>query len=78
MLNLVQKSTLICRSGRLHPAGAALLEVKMEKKERTEKINRLQKKHPGTRRQRSYHGAGQYSVAFFDKKSGELVADYNL
>ena len=45
---------------------------------RTQLINKLQKKHPGTRRQRSAHGAGNYSVQFFDKKTGSLVADYNL
>lgn len=49
-----------------------------EKKERTRKINRLHKRHPGTRRQRSCHGAGRYSVQFFDKATGRLVADYNL
>lgn len=46
--------------------------------ERTKQINRLQKRHPGTRRQRSDHGAGRFSVQFFDKKTGKLVADYNL
>ena len=47
-------------------------------KARTEKINKLQKKHPGTRRQRTYHGANEYSVQFFDKTTGKLVADYQL
>lgn len=47
-------------------------------KERTQIINRLQKKHPGTRRQRSYHGANEYSVQFFDRTTGKLVADYQL
>lgn len=47
-------------------------------KERTEIINKLQKKHPGTRRQRTCHGADQYSVQFFDKATGKLVADYQL
>jgi hypothetical protein len=46
--------------------------------ERTREINKLHKRHPGTRRQRSSHGAGKYSVQFFDKKTGKLVADYNL
>lgn len=50
----------------------------MTNKERTQEINKLQKRHPGTRRQRSSHGCGKYSVQFFDKISGELVADYNL
>jgi hypothetical protein len=47
-------------------------------KNMTARINKLQKRHPGTRRQRSYHGAGQHSVQFFDKVTGDLVADYNL
>jgi hypothetical protein len=51
--------------------------MKTEKMLRTEKINKLQRRHPNTRRQRSYHGAGSYSVQFFDK-TGQLVADYNL
>lgn len=51
---------------------------KTENAARTEKINQLQKLHPGTRRQRSAHGADQYSVQFFDKSTGKLVADYNL
>ena len=46
--------------------------------ELTKKINRLHKRHRGTRRQRSYHGGGRYSVQFFCKKTGKLVADYNL
>jgi hypothetical protein len=45
---------------------------------RTAKINKLHKQHPGTRRQRSSHGAGKYSVQFFDKTTGKLVADYNV
>jgi len=45
---------------------------------RTEQINKLQKRYPGTRRQRSAHVAGEYSVQFFDKKSGKLVADITL
>jgi len=45
---------------------------------RTAEINNLQRKHPGTRRQRTAHGAGRFSVQFFDKKSGKLVADYQL
>ena len=50
----------------------------MTDKERTALINKLQKKHPGTTRQRSYHGAGRYSVQFIDKKTRKIVADYNL
>ena len=49
-----------------------------EHKVMTQIINRLQKKYPGTRRQRSAHGAGKDSVQFFDKITGKLVADYNL
>ena len=45
---------------------------------RTQLINKLQKKHPATRRQRSAHGADNYSVQFFDKTTGKLVADYNI
>lgn len=50
----------------------------MTTKERTSAINKLQRKHKGTRRQRTDHGAGRYSVQFFDKRTGKLVADYNL
>jgi hypothetical protein len=50
----------------------------MTRQELTAQINKLQRRHPGTRRQRSSHGAGRYSVAFFDKKTGRLVKDYNL
>jgi hypothetical protein len=46
--------------------------------DRTAKINRLQRRHPGTRRQRSSHGAGRYSVQFFCKTTGKLVANYYL
>jgi hypothetical protein len=49
-----------------------------ESKQLTEQIKKLQKRHPGTHRQRSYHGAGRYSVQFFQKATGKLVADYNL
>ena len=49
-----------------------------EYKARTKVINKLQRKYPGTRRQRSSHGIGKYSVQFFDKTTGKLVADYNL
>jgi hypothetical protein len=50
----------------------------MTSKELTAKINKLQRRHPGTRRQRSSHGAGRYSVQFFDRVTGKLVADYTL
>lgn len=46
--------------------------------DRTKQIDKLQKKHPGTRRQRSSHGAGVYSVQFIDKITGQLVANYKL
>lgn len=46
-------------------------------KARTKVINKLQRKYPGTSRQRSSHGIGN-SVQFFDKVTGKLVADYNL
>ena len=49
-----------------------------DRKSRTAKISALQRKHPGTSRQRSCHGAGRYSVQFFDRSTGKLVADYNL
>jgi len=45
------------------------------KKARTQRINRMQRHHPGTRRQRSYHGLGRYSVQFFCRTTGKLVAD---
>ena len=50
----------------------------MTSQERTQLINKLQRQHPGTTRQRSYHGVGSYSVQFFDRATGKLVADYNL
>jgi hypothetical protein len=50
----------------------------MNNKERTQIINKIQKKYPYTRRQRTDHGCGRFSVQFFDKKTGELVADVNL
>jgi hypothetical protein len=43
----------------------------------SEIIARLHKRHPGTRRQRSYHGVNRYSVQFFDRTTGELVAYYD-
>ena len=46
--------------------------------ERTKAIAKLQKRHPNTRRQRNDHGADRYSVEFFDRDSGELVARYQL
>jgi hypothetical protein len=45
---------------------------------RTAQINKLQRHHPGTRRQRSYHGCNDYSVQFFNGVTGVLEADYNL
>ena len=57
-----------------HNRGAA----NMTTKERTQKINQLQKKYPGTTRQRNWHGANSYSVEFFSKKTGELVARFSL
>lgn len=45
---------------------------------RTEKINRLQKRHPKTRRQRNSHGSGRFTVDFFSKDSGERVASYEV
>jgi len=48
-----------------------------EDKTRTQLINKLQKRHPGTRRQRNSHGAGRYSVDFFDA-TGKLVASYEV
>ena len=50
----------------------------MTRTERTQYINKLQRRHPGTRRQRSEHGAGRYSVQFFARDTGKLVADYTL
>jgi hypothetical protein len=57
---------------------AGVPDKKVQKAERTEKINKLQRKHPGTKRQISYDGGGKYSVLFIDKKSGLVAADYNL
>lgn len=45
---------------------------------RTAQINKLQRNHPGTRRQRTAHRCNRHSVQFFDKTTGVLVADYNL
>lgn len=51
----------------------------MENEKRLTKIiDKLQRRHPKTRRQRSYHGLGKYSVQFFAKDGSGLVADYNL
>ncbi len=47
-------------------------------KERTQMINKIQKKYPGTRRERSYHGAGVCSVKFISKTTEKIVADFNL
>ncbi len=44
---------------------------------RTQQVNKLQRKHPGTKRQVSSHGADRWSVQFFDQ-AGVLVADYDL
>ena len=52
--------------------------MKTEQVERTERINKLQRKHPNTRRQRSSHGAGKFSVQFIAKTTGKIVADYNV
>ena len=48
----------------------------MTTRERTQLINKLQRRHPGTRRQRNYHGAGKYSVDFFCQRTGARVASY--
>lgn len=45
---------------------------------RTAQINKLQRRHPNTRRQRTAHGCNRYSVQFFDRVSGALIADYKL
>jgi len=50
----------------------------MTTKERTQMINKLQRRHPGTKRQRNYHGAERYSVEFFCKATGKLIARYNV
>ena len=44
------------------------------------KARRLRRKFPPSRyrSQRSYHGAGQHSLLFVDRITGEVVADYNL
>ena len=52
-------------------------DPKSERKERTRLINRVQKRYPGTRRQRGFHGCNRYSCQLFDKKTGELVADFD-
>jgi hypothetical protein len=57
---------------------AAQIEAAAAKPTRTQTINKLQKRHPGTRRQRSSHGAGRHSVQFFNRETSKLVADYNL
>jgi hypothetical protein len=57
---------------------AAQIEAAASTPSLTQVIDRLQRRHPGTRRQRSYHGANRYSVQFFDRTTGKLVADYDL
>ena len=44
------------------------------------KARRLRRKFPTARyrSQRSYHGAGQHSIQFFDVVTGDRVGDYNL
>lgn len=42
------------------------------------RINKIQKRYPGSRRQRNFHGAGSYSVDFFSRATGELIASHNL
>tara|TARA_R100000306_G_C4249630_1_gene79772 strand:- start:39 stop:242 length:204 start_codon:yes stop_codon:yes gene_type:complete len=44
------------------------------------KARRLRRKFPSSRyqSQRSYHGAGQHSILFVDRVTGDVVADYNL
>ena len=49
----------------------------MTRQQRTIWINKIQKRHTQTRRQRSFHGT-HYSVQFFDKITGKLVADYDI
>ena len=44
----------------------------------TKVIDKLQRRHHNTRRQRSSHGLDRYSVQFFAKDGSGLVADYNL
>jgi hypothetical protein len=44
----------------------------------TKEINKLQRKYPHTRRQRTDHGNNKKSVQFFDKTTGKLVADIYL
>jgi len=53
-------------------------QIKTDSQRCTNEIDKLQKRHPGTRRQRSDHGCGKYSVQFFDRATGKLVADYDL
>ena len=53
-------------------------QEKMDYHKRTGQINKLHRKHRGTRRQRSCHGNGEYSVQFFSRKTNELIADYDL
>jgi hypothetical protein len=54
------------------------MEIMNAKQTLNRQIDKLQKRHPHTRRQLSNHGAGKKSVQFFDKTTGKLVADYNL
>lgn len=53
-------------------------EKVVTKKDRTKAINRFQRKYPGSTRQRNDHGCGRYSVEFFDKKTGKLLATVEL
>lgn len=50
----------------------------LEAKRLTQQIKKLQRRYPETRKQMSFHGAGRFSVQFFDKVTGKLVADLNL
>jgi len=54
------------------------MERQLTEKERTQIITGLRRRHPKARCQESYHGANRYSVQFFARRTGVLVADYML
>ena len=50
----------------------------MTKQEARKAAHVAQMPHKGTRTQLSSHGCGRWSVQLFDKRTGVLVADYDL
>ena len=50
----------------------------LESQARTKYINQLQKRYPGTKRKRTYHGNDWYRVQFIKIKTGVLIATHDV